>query len=155
MFILSKVLGNNYQAKILETLIENYNDEFIIPEIIEIAGTSRGSTYSFIKSLVREKIINKTRKISGTQLYKLNLENPATKALILLEHNLVTSELEKEIAEEARVPTDKYKKKVIAVIIDRKNKQKMPVIYSEPEDWAPIREIGGNVEWEIKQKVKK
>ena len=155
MFILSKVLGDNYQAKILETLIENYNDEFIIPEIIEIAGTSRGSTYLFIKSLVREKIINETRKIGGTQLYKLNLENPATKALILLEHNLVTSELEKEIVKGARVPTDEYKKKVIAVIIDKKNKQKMPVTYSEPKKWVATHEIGGNVEWEIKQKVKK
>lgn len=101
MFILKKLLGDSYQAKILEVLIENFDEEFTIPEIIEIAETSRGSTYSYIDALVKEGIVFETRKIGRTQLYQLNMENPATKPLILLEHDLVLSELEKEIPEKA------------------------------------------------------
>ena len=103
MFILSKLLGDTYYAKILEILIENYKDEFTIPDIIDIAGTSRGSTYSYIKSLVSENIVNKSRKIGSTQLYKLNLENRSIKALILLEHNLVQEKLEKVMPKETVV----------------------------------------------------
>lgn len=97
MLMLSNLLGDAYQAKILEVLVENYNDEFSIPEIIEIAGTSRGSTYSYIKLLESNDFVKKIRKIGSTQLYKLDIDNQAIKPLILIDRILIKENLEKEL----------------------------------------------------------
>jgi len=155
MFVLSKLFGNTYSTKILEILIENYKDEFTIPDIIEIAGTSRGSTYSYIKSLVSENIVNETRKIGSTQLYKLNLENQSIKALILLEHNLVQEKLEKvmikEKVEYIPYPIEKNENSEIASVFNKKDGEYVgPVIY-QPEVISQSMRTGGEIKWKKKK----
>lgn len=95
MFVLTKLFGGYYQAKIIETFLENYDEELIIPEIVEMADTSRGSSYKYLEYLVSENIVKKTRKIGKTQLYQLNLDHPITKALVELEHYIFKSGIEK------------------------------------------------------------
>lgn len=155
MFILSKLLGNTYYAKILEILIENYKDEFTIPDIIEIAGTSRGSTYSYIKSLISENIVNETRKIGSTQLYKLNLENQSIKALILLEHNLVQEKLEKvmikEKAEFISYPIEKNESSAIASVFNKTDGEYVGAVTFQPKVISQSMRTGGEVKWKKKK----
>ena len=149
MFILSKLLGNNYQSRILEILIENYKDEFTIPEIIEIASTSRGSTYQYIRTLVKDNIINETRKIGNTQLYKLNKENSNVKYLILIEHNLLKKEIEKvvKIKEEFSIDRVEYSNEVIGMLIDI-NGKKSDVVYTDIEYPKISKQTQEKSKWE-------
>lgn len=157
MFILSKVMGDNYQAKILEVLIENMNDEFTIPEIIEVTRTSRGSAYSYIRSLAKENILIETRKVGKTQLYKLNLKNSVTKALILLEHDLVLSGLEKQLSKEEELELP-YKKEIFQIenyFYQSTSKE----IFNISEDqriynWGKTEGIRGDYQWKKNEKKK-
>lgn len=94
---MSELFGEYYQAKIIEIILENYEEEMTIKDIMKMADTSQGSTYQYIKYLVKRGILVESRKIGKTMLYRLNLENNITKALLLFEHSLVTSELDKRI----------------------------------------------------------
>lgn len=97
MEILSEIFGEYYQAKIMEILLENYSEEFTIKDILQMAETSRGSTYKYIKELAKKEILIETRKIGKNQLYKINKENLIVKALVIFEHVIVTSNIEEEI----------------------------------------------------------
>lgn len=97
MDIMSELFGEYYQAKIIEVILENYEEEMTIKDIMKMADTSQGSTYNYIKFLVNKGILIESRKIGKTQLFRLNFENNITCALLLFEHSLVTSELDKRI----------------------------------------------------------
>ncbi len=103
MDLLSNIFHNYYQAKIVEILLENHDEEFSISEIMRMAETAQGSTYKYMKFLNKEGLINKTRKIGNVQLYRLNKKNDYIKAFILFEHYLVTTKLDRKIIEKDRI----------------------------------------------------
>jgi hypothetical protein len=115
MFVLTKIFGDYYQAKIIEIFLENYDKELTIPEIIEMAETSRGSSYKYFEHLVSEKIVKKTRKIGKTQLYQLNLEHPITKILVELEHYIFKSGIEKLIGEVPKLEKEYHIEPIITL----------------------------------------
>lgn len=119
MFVLTKLFGSYYQAKIIESFLENYDEELTIPEIIEMAETSRGSSYKYLEYLVSEKIVRKTRKIGKTQLYQLNLDHPITQILVELEHYIFKSGIEKLIGEIPK-PIKEYYEEPIMICLDKK-----------------------------------
>lgn len=123
MSVMSELFGEYYQAKIIEIILENYEEEMTIKDIMKMAETSQGSTYGYIKFLVDKKILIESRKIGKTQLYRLNVENNITKALLLFEHNLVTSELDKKI-EQTKEEKIEWK---IGSLVDR-------IVYSHYKD---------------------
>lgn len=118
MFVLTKLFGDYYQAKIIECFLENYDEELSTPEIIEMAETSRGSSYKYLEYLVSEGIIKKTRKIGKTQLHQLNSKHPLTKVLIELEHLIFKSGIEKFVK---KVPElePKYHGEPLVIIEDK------------------------------------
>lgn len=120
MELLSEIFEGYYQAKIIEILLENYNEEFTTKDILEMAGTARGSTYKYIEFLISREILIKTRKIGKVQLYKLNTDSNITQAFLLFEHSLVTSELDKKIkiTEEKKTELSTSLKKYVENIVE-------------------------------------
>ena len=150
MYVLTPLFGNYYQSKIIEVFLENYEEELSSPEIIEIAESSRGSTYKYLKYLVKEKIIKKTKKIGKTQLYMLNLNHPTTKILLILEHERFTESIEQLIGKLPKIK-EKYNEEPIITIIEKDGD-----IKRQFEDGSvEMVQRGSSIKWNISENKKK
>lgn len=135
MKLLSEIFEEYYQAKIIEVILENYNEEFTTKDIMKMAETSQGSTYKYIQLLVSKGILIGTRKIGKIQLYRLNLENNFTQAFLLFEHSLVISELDKKIKE-------KEEKKILI----KESRYEKDIYYSTLEKYHVLESLNVNME---------
>jgi len=107
MYVLSKVLGESPQIKIAEVFAEHYEDELSAPDIARMTDVSKATVYDYIKGLLKEGVIKKTRRVGKTQLYQLNYQNIKAKTILLLENYLVKEGLKKRImAEEKLMPKE-------------------------------------------------
>ena len=77
-----EVYGKSLRNLIIEFLLENKGLDFAIGDAAKELGMSRPAAYKIIKELENEKIVKKSRVVSGTQLYLLNEENIKAKLLI-------------------------------------------------------------------------
>lgn len=77
-----KVFGVNPRNRILEHFLAMDILDFSIGDIAEETGLNRATTYNIMEELIKEGFIIPTRKVSGTQLYKLNKEKYEVKILL-------------------------------------------------------------------------
>lgn len=99
MYVISELLQGCSNAKIIEVILENYDEELTPTEIDEMAEPAIPS-YNYLLYLKKRGIIKQVRqKESGEPVYKFNKDNPISKALILLEHQIVATGLSKAIKE--------------------------------------------------------
>lgn len=92
-FVLSKILGDCPQLKIVETFAENYNDKLYVADIVRITGVSKVTVQNHIKKLLSEGIIEKKGTAGRVQFYQLNMENSKAKIILLLEKYIVSEKL--------------------------------------------------------------
>jgi hypothetical protein len=135
MKLLSEIFEEYYQAKIIEVILENYNEEFTTKDIMKMAETAQGSTYKYIQLLVSKGILIETRKIGKIQLYRLNLENNFTQAFLLFENSLVISELDKKIKE-------KEEKKILI----KESRYEKDIYYSALNKYHILESLNVNME---------
>ena len=69
-----KVYGSGLRNRVLEYMLEFGELDFAAGDIAKEIGISRPKTYQIIAELELQKIIKKSRVVSGTQLYVLNDE---------------------------------------------------------------------------------
>ncbi len=95
-----EIFGNNPIIKVLDFLITFADFDYPLTEIAKNSNVSYSTLQTFWDKLVRNNIVIKTRRVGKSDLYKLNVSNPAVKQLIRLDWNLVkgTEKLEHEIA---------------------------------------------------------
>ena len=84
-----EIFGNNPIIKVLDFLITFQLFDYPLTEIAKNSGVSYSTLQAFWPRLEKNKIIIKTRRVGKSDLYKLNLENPAIQQLIKLDWNLV------------------------------------------------------------------
>ena len=77
-----EIMGVNPRNRVLELFLEGHEIDFATGDVARITGLNRATTYNTIKELLDESFINFSRKVSGSQLYKLNLDKPEVKLLI-------------------------------------------------------------------------
>ena len=106
MSVLSEIFGNCPQVKIIETFAENYNDKLYAADIVRMTDVHKATVHSHLNKLLGEGFIVKKEKIGNVQLYKLNLDNPKAKMLLMLERYIVSERLEKLIMEDAENEND-------------------------------------------------
>jgi len=92
-----QVFGNSPIIKVLDFLMDFHFFDYPLTEIAKNSGVSYSTLQTFWDKLVRNKIVVKTRRVGKSDLYKLNLANPAVKQLIKLDWNLVKGSLEMEV----------------------------------------------------------
>jgi len=91
MYVLSELLQGCENAKVIEVILENYDEVFTPTEIDEMADLF-SSSYGYLLHLKSKGIIiqfNTTK--DGEPVYMFNRENPISKALVLLEHQIVAT----------------------------------------------------------------
>lgn len=77
-----KIFGKTPRNKILEFLLALRNLDYTIGDIAKETGLNRATTYNTMEELIKQGIIKPTRKVSGGQLYAMNIEKKEVKALI-------------------------------------------------------------------------
>ena len=97
MYVLDDLLNGCPNVRIIEVIIENYDEELTIDGIAEMADVSKEQAIKYIHHLSKKGIIDYHYK---GDFWTFNKDNDISKALILLEHTIVTLGLEKAIKKE-------------------------------------------------------
>ena len=77
-----EIFGTNPRNRIIEFFLEMRGLDFSIGDVARETGLNRATTYNTIEGLVEAKYLIPTRKVSGAQLYILNVEKEEVKVLI-------------------------------------------------------------------------
>lgn len=101
------IFGPTPRIVILEFFLEGMKLDYTIGDVAEEKGMNRATTYNAGLELIKEGYLIPTRKISGAQLYTLNVEKEEVKILIkvfnLLLKNIVEEYTKKKIKEKVYV----------------------------------------------------
>lgn len=87
--IIIEVFGNNPIMKVLDFLITFQLFDYPLTEIAKNSEVSYSTLQTFWDKLEKNKIVIKTRRVGKSNLYKLNIKNPAVKQLLKLDWNLI------------------------------------------------------------------
>ena len=87
--LLVEVLGNTPQLRIADFLLGHYRYDYSKKEIAEGAGIVVFTLYSVWKELLEFEIVTPTRAYGGTQLFRINTENPLVKSLAKMDMDLI------------------------------------------------------------------
>ena len=77
-----RIFGVSPRNIILEFLLELRDLDFSIGDIAKETGLNRATTYNVMETLIKEIYVIPTRKVSGSQLYKLNTKKEEVQKLI-------------------------------------------------------------------------
>lgn len=77
-----EIFGVNPRNRILEHFLACDILEFSIGDVAKETELNRATTYNAMEELIKEGFIIPTRKLSGTQLYKLNKEKYEVRILL-------------------------------------------------------------------------
>ncbi|MEK6812554.1 MAG: helix-turn-helix domain-containing protein, partial [Nanoarchaeota archaeon] len=86
----SKVFGPTPRNKIMECFLELRSLDNSAGDIAKETGLNRATTYNNIALLEKDGYLTKTRKVSGSQLYKLDEKKPEVKILIKVFNMMLT-----------------------------------------------------------------
>ncbi len=84
-----EVFGSTPIVKVLDFLITYQLFDYPLTEIAKNSEVSYSTLQTFWPRLEKNKIVIKTRRVGKSDLYKLNIDNPAIKQLIKLDWNLI------------------------------------------------------------------
>lgn len=76
------IFGDTLRNKVLEFFLEGHELDYAVSTVAEELDLNRATAYNIIEDLLKEEIIEESRRIGNTQLYKLNKEKPKVKALM-------------------------------------------------------------------------
>ncbi|MFH1209265.1 MAG: hypothetical protein V1663_00540 [archaeon] len=95
--VFKEVFGNNPTMKVLDFLITFQLFDYPLTEIAKNSNVSYFTLQTFWSRLEKNNIVVKTRRVGKSDLYKLNINNPAIKQLIKLDWNLIKGSEEEVI----------------------------------------------------------
>ncbi len=96
--MLVEFFGNYPRIRVIDLLISNPYTEYTKTDIAECAKISRSTLYDFFEQLEEYNLIKRTKKYGGTQLYQVDSESPAIKALSAFQMQLANIEIKKQMA---------------------------------------------------------
>lgn len=88
-------LWENPKIRVLDFLMDNFALDFSLPQIAEGSKVAYTTLMDLLPKLLEQDILVETRKIGKSRLYKINLDNPAVKALFAIDLKLSESALKK------------------------------------------------------------
>ena len=84
-----EIFGNNPIIKVLDFLITFQLFDYPLTEIAKNSGVGYSTLQTFWDNLEKNNIVVKTRRVGKSDLYKLNVKNPAVKQLLKLDWNFI------------------------------------------------------------------
>lgn len=94
--VLTDVLGPHAKVKILTVLIANSHRDLNPTEIARLAGIDRSTFYDHIDDLLAYDLIEQTRTVGNSPMYRINRDSAAAEDLAQFEWDLLDA-----ISEEA------------------------------------------------------
>jgi len=88
-------LGDNPKMRILDFLMDNFSQDFSLPQIAEGSNVAYTTLIEILPKLLEQRIVMGTRKIGKSHLYKIDLDNPIAKALFVIDMKLSEAAIEK------------------------------------------------------------
>lgn len=98
--ILADVIGTEAKVRILSVLLADHNRDLNASDVARMAGIDRSTFYDHIDTLRAYGIVEQTRKVGNSKMYRINKESEAAKALGKFEWKLANVVAEKEEREE-------------------------------------------------------
>lgn len=86
--VLQRVFGKGSFIKIVDALLDHPNYEYTKKELAEVNGMSRATLYRVWDRVEDLEIVEESRKIGNTTMFKLNTESPVVKALYQFEQTI-------------------------------------------------------------------
>lgn len=83
--MLTTVLGDHPQVRILEFLATHQGFDYTITDLARHSGVSRPATYKAVANLLRSGVVVKTRKVGTSQFFALDADNPLVKPFLDIE----------------------------------------------------------------------
>ncbi|MBU2615694.1 MAG: helix-turn-helix domain-containing protein [Nanoarchaeota archaeon] len=93
-----EIFGNNPVMKVLDFLITYQLFDYPMTEIAKNSGVGYSTLQTFWGNLEKNNIVVKTRRVGKSDLYKLNVNNPAVKQLLRLDWNFIQGSEQEVIA---------------------------------------------------------
>lgn len=95
--MLTEFFGNYLRIRVIDLLISHPYTEYAKKDIAECSNVARGTLYEFFDKLTEYKLIRPTRKIGNTQLYSIDMDSPAVKALNTFQNILAATGISEEL----------------------------------------------------------
>ena len=96
--IFREYLGNSPTTRVLDFFIENDLYDYTKTDIFRQTGVARTTLQDVTKSLLKRKIIIRTRTVGRANMYKLNRGNPIVEDMVKFAISVVTSAVKAEAA---------------------------------------------------------
>jgi len=93
--IFLELFGKNPRAKVLDFLIENDIFDYSKKQIAELSKISFNSLDKFWENLIDFNIIEKTRKVGKSEMFRINKKDEIVKCLSKIDKVLALRTLEK------------------------------------------------------------
>lgn len=87
--VLTDVLGPHAKVKILATLVSENDRDLNATEIARLAGIDRSTFYDHIDDLLAYDLVEVTRTVGNSKMYRINRDNDAAAALAEFEWKLL------------------------------------------------------------------
>jgi hypothetical protein len=84
-----EIFGNNPAMRVIDFLITYQLFDYPLTEIAKNSGVGYSTLQTFWSNLEKNNIVIKTRRVGKSDLYKLNVDNPAVKQLLKLDWNFL------------------------------------------------------------------
>ena len=101
--MLTEFFGNYPRIRVIDLLLSHPYTEYTKKDIAECANIARGTLYEFFDELNKYNLIKPTRKIGNTQLYSIDMDSPAVKALNAFQNILAATGIGDEVEEREKV----------------------------------------------------
>lgn len=94
--MLTEFFGNYPRVRVIDLLLSYPYTEYTKKDMAECSSVARGTLYEFFDELTEYKLIKPTRKIGNTQLYSIDMDSPAVKALNTFQNILAAAGISEE-----------------------------------------------------------
>lgn len=101
--MLTEFFGNYPRIRVIDLLLSHPYTEYTKKDMAECSGVARGTLYEFFDELTKYKLIKPTRKIGNTQLYIIDMNSPAVKALNAFQNILAATGIGEEVEVHGKV----------------------------------------------------
>lgn len=87
--VLTDVLGGHAKVKILAALLGEKDRDLNATEIAHLAGVDRSTFYEHADDLLAYGLVEETRTVGNSQMYRIDRDNPAASDMAQLEWDLL------------------------------------------------------------------
>lgn len=89
--VLTDLFGNSPKVKILSALLSETDQDINVTQIAKLAGVSRSTVYDHLDDLVELNVVEHTRDVGGSPMYRLNRDSDVAEDLAQTEWDLLSA----------------------------------------------------------------